>query len=183
MRGMALKLFRTTGYSTLLMPGETRLARHPGWVVLAVSAWIAIACNVALWRLPADGGLRGAVAASLLLGGASGFVLSLLGWRRTLRLAASVLLLAAALFACGLWVQDLPVSSLWQQRPRGLLPTWPNFMRWQALALVVVLALVPIVWVWNVAMRRLPGPDQLQSNLLGAVLAALVFGAGLFLLA
>jgi hypothetical protein len=27
---MALKLFRSTGHSTLLMPGETRLAPHPG---------------------------------------------------------------------------------------------------------------------------------------------------------
>lgn len=181
---MALKLFRTTGYSTILMPGEARQAMHPGWLVLAASLWIGLACNVAVWRLvgtPSPHELRNALSTTCLLGGGSGVTLSLLGWRRTLKLAVTLLLLAASLLACGLWVQELPIDSLWQQRPRGLLPAWPNFLRWQVLVLVGVLAVVPMVWVWNVSVRRLPGPAQLQSNIFGALVSALVFGAGLFL--
>jgi lipid A ethanolaminephosphotransferase len=165
------------------MPGEARLAMHPAWLVLLASLWIGLACNAGVWRLAVGGGSPRAVAATAaLLAGGSGVILSLLGWRRTLKLAVTVLLIVAALFACGLWVQDLPVQNLWQQRPRALLPPWPNFLRWELLVLLLVLAVVPIVWLWNLQLRRLPGPAQLQSNISGALLGALVFGAGLALL-
>lgn len=181
---MALRLFHPTGYDTLLPPRQARQGTHPAWLVLAVSLWIGLACNVAVWRLAADGfaGLRSLLATSALLAGGSGIVLSLLGWRRTLRVACTVVLLVAALLACGIWVQELPPESLWQQRPRSLLPAWPNFMRWQVPVLLLVLALLPIVGVWNVALRRLPAPQQLQSNIVGVLLAALVLGVGLVLL-
>lgn len=182
---MALRLFRTTGYSTLLMPGEARLAMHPAWLVLATSLWLGIACNVALWRLAAgpERDFRLGAASVLLIAGGSFALLSLLGWRRTLKMASTLLLLAGALAACGLWVQGLPFETLWQQRPRGLLPGWASFLRWQVPTLMLLLAVVPIVWVWNVQLRRLPGPAQLQVNVTGAVVGAIAFAAGLVLLA
>src|SRR4051812_19481411 len=219
---MALKLFRTTGYSTLLMPGEERQSVHPGWLVAVASLWIALACNAGLWRLlAAPGTLRAALATAALLGGGSGVILSLLGWRRTIRLAITAMVAGAALVACGLWVQGLPIETLWQQRPRTLLPPWPppparvagaawvpcglgvrglpietlwqqrprtllppwpTFMGWQVPTLMLVLAVVPIVWVWYLPLRRLRGPEQLQANISGALLGALVFGAGLVFL-
>jgi len=180
---MALKLFRTTGYSTLLMPGEQRQSLHPGWLVAMASLWIAIACNAGLWRLPgAPETLRSVLATTLLLGGGSGAILSLMGWRRTIRLAITLMIAAAALVACGLWVQDLPIETLWQQRPRTLLPPWPSFMGWQVPTLMLVLAVVPIVWVWNLPLRRLRGPEQLQANVSGAILGAVLFGAGAMLI-
>ena len=85
---MRLKLFRATGYSTLLMPGEVRTSPHPGWLVLAVSLWVGLACNVALWRQVAGSPLAAGWPATLLLAafvtGAGICVLSLLAWRRTL---------------------------------------------------------------------------------------------------
>jgi hypothetical protein len=48
--------------------------------------------------------------------------------------------------------------------------------------MILVLAVVPIVWMWNHPVRRLTGQDQMQSNISGMFVAALVFGAGLFLL-
>lgn len=181
---MALRLFRTTGYSTLLMPGETRLATHPLWLVLATSAWLALPCNVAVWRLLAGHATdaRFAAATVALIGGGSFALLSLLAWRRTLKLSATLLLLAGALAACGLWVQGLPVESVWQQRPRALLPGWASFVGWQVPALMLVLAVLPTVWLWHVPLRRLPGPMQLQANLTGIVLGAMVFSGGLALL-
>ena len=74
------------------------------------------------------------------------------------------------------------METLWQGPPRVLLPAWTSFMRWQVLALVAALAVVPIVWLWNHAVRRMPGPRQLQSNITGFLIAALLFGVGLFLL-
>lgn len=181
---MALRLFRTTGYSTLLMPGEARLAMHPAWLVLATSLWLALACNVGLWRLGADPGadLRLALASVLQIGGGSFALLSLFGWRRTLKLTATILLLAGALAACGLLSQALPLEALWQQRPRALLPGWASFMRWQVPALMLLLAVLPIVWIWHVQVRRLPGPAQLRTNLLGAIGGGVVLAAGWLLL-
>lgn len=179
---MALRLFRTTGYSTLLMPGETRVATHPSVVVLWASLWLGLACNVAVWRLLGGHAVqwRAVMASVLLIGGACGVVFSLLGWRRTLKPAVTVALIAGALAACGLWVQKLPIETVWQGPPRALLPSWADFMRWQVLVLVLVLAVVPIVWLWNAQVRRLPGPKQLRTNLAGALLAAAVFAGGLF---
>lgn len=174
---MALKLFRHTGHNTLLMPGETRLAPHPGWMVLAASLWLGLACNVALWRAVTSGDaheLLAAVKVAGLVAGGSGAILSLLGWRRTLKPAVTLFLLAGAAAACGIWVQGLPVDALWNQRPRSLLPSWTSFLRWQVPALFAVLALLPIVWAWNQRLRRLPGPQQLNANLTGAGMAAIV---------
>lgn len=179
---MALKLFRSTGYSTLLMPGEARLAMHPGWLVLATSLWLGLACNVALWR-ELSGSAMGTGLATALLGGAvvagaSGALLSLLGWRRTLKPAITVLLFLGALLAGGMWAQALPVDGgLWGVRPRALMPGWASLLRWQVPALLVGLALLPSIWVWRVNVRRLPGPAQLRANLAGAVAGAAVAAA------
>lgn len=180
---MALRLFRTTGYSTILMPGESHVPAHPAALVLWVSLWLGLACNVAVWRWIA-GSIDGRIAlgSCLLIAGASGTVISLLGWRRTLKPALTLALVAGALAAAGLWTQRLPVETLWQGPLRTLLPAWTSFMRWDTLALVAVLAVVPIVWLWHKPVRRVSGPRQLQSNITGSLLAALAFGAGLFLL-
>jgi lipid A ethanolaminephosphotransferase len=181
MSGMALKLFRSTGYSSLRMPGESRLATHPSWLVFGTSLWLGLACNVGLWRLLGGTApdVRNALASVLLLAGANGVFLSVFGWRRTIRFAVTVALLAGALVACGLWSQQLPIETLWHGPSRSLLPAWASFLRWQVLLLVLVLAVVPIVWVWNHSLRRLSGPAQLKASLTGVVIAAVVFVAGL----
>ena len=178
---MPLKLFRSTGYSSLLMPGESRMATHPSWLVFGASLWLAVACNVGVWRLLGGtaSDVRSALASVLLLAGANGIFLNLFGWRRTVRFAITVALLAGALVACGLWSQQLPVESLWHGPSRSLLPAWASFLRWQVLALILVLAVVPIVWVWNHALRRMSVQAQLKANLAGAVLSAVVFVGGL----
>ena len=181
MSGMPLKLFRSTGYSSLLVPGESRMATHPSWLVFGASLWLAIACNVGVWRLLAGtaSDVRSALASVLLLAGANGIFLNVFGWRGTIRFAITVALLVGALTACGLWSQQLPIEILWHGPSRSLLPAWASFLRWQVLALIVVLALVPIVWVWNQPLRRMSGPSQLKANLGGAVFSAIVFVAGL----
>jgi hypothetical protein len=178
---MALRLFRTTGYSTLLMPGESRVRPHPARLVLWGSLWLALAGNVGVWRLLLlrTDDWRSAMTSVLLIGGASGAILSLLGWRRTLKPALTLALIAGVLIADGLWSRQLPVEALWKGPPGTWLPAWASFLRWQAWGLVLVLAVLPIVWVWNAQARRLSGPAQLRSNFWGAVLGALVFGLGM----
>jgi len=185
---MSLKLFRSTGYSSLLAPGESRVAMHPAWLVLATSLWIGLGCNVALWRAlagsaEASPGLAWALSAGACAAAAVGVVLSLMGWRRTLKPVASALLVLAALGACGVWVQSVPVDAgFLSQRPSGLLPTWSSFLRWQVPALFIGLGIVPVLWLWSTHPRRLSGPDQLRSNVAGMVIGGLVLVASAWLL-
>lgn len=170
---MSLKLFRSTGYSSILAPGESRIATHPGWLVVAVSLWLGFACNVALWRAlgsaNASPGLGRALLAGTFIAAACATLLSLLGWRRTLKRTATALLLVGALAAASIWVQGRPLNGdLVAAGLRGLLlPSWPGLLRWQFPALLVGLGLVPMAWVWQLQVRRLPGPQQLAANVTG----------------
>ena len=185
---MSLKLFRSTGFSSILSPGETRQAMHPRWIVLGASAWAGFACNVALWRglwaLPAGAGLGHALALGTFIAAACCVVLSLLGWRTTLKPAATLVLLLAALSATAIWGQGLPLDAgVADQRLASLvLPSWASLLRWQVSVLLVVLAMAPMVWVWNSKVRRLPGPEQLGSNIMGMMSGGALLVASGFLL-
>ena len=185
---MALKLFRSTGYSSILAPGETHVAKHPGWLVLAVSLWAGFVCNVLLWRavaaLPGTAAaLPHAVALGAFIAAACALFLSVLGWRKTLKPAATLVLFLAGLSACAIWSQGLPLTSIAEVHlPRMFMPSWASLLRWQVALLLVVLAVLPTVWAWNTPVRRLPGPAQLSANLQGMLAAALMLGIFGFLL-
>jgi glucan phosphoethanolaminetransferase (alkaline phosphatase superfamily) len=185
---MALKLFRSTGYSSILSPGETRMPAHPAWMIATISLWAGFACNVALWRALSDTPLDGpallrATLIGLLVAGVCGVVLNLLGWRKTLKPAATAVVLLAALTATAIWTQGIPVDAhLLDRRASSLLPNWADLMRWQVLAALGALGLAPLVWLWHTAVRRLPGPRQLAVNLKGAAVSALLVVATAMLL-
>ena len=185
----SLKLFRSTGFSSILTAGEARDAVHPSWIVLATSLWIGFACNVALWReLSASvldvGGLGLALAMGTFIAACVAVTLSLLGWRATLKPAATLLLLMAALSAVSIWGQALPVDASLADRKIStfLVPPWALLLRWQVCALLALLAVVPTVWVWQVQMRKFSGPRQLNVNLLGALVSAAVLAGSGFML-
>ena len=174
---MSLKLFRSTGYSSILAPGESRIATHPGWLVVAVSLWLGFACNVALWRAVRGSvggatGLGHALLAGAFIASGCLAVLSLFGWRRTLKHTATVLLLLAALAAASLWVQGRPLDAqLFEQGLSSvLLPGWPGLLRWQFPVLLLGVGLAPMLWVWQLQVRRLPGPQQLACNVTGVLI-------------
>lgn len=184
---MSLKLFRSTGYESILSPGETRKSWHPGWIITGISAWAGFACNVALWRQLQAGdavGLAWAFALGAFVAAVCAAVLSLLGWRKTLKPAATLILFVAALTACAIWGQGLDVDAgLMQKRLSSLiLPSWASFLRWEVSVLLVVLALAPAIWLWNAQVRRLPGPQQLSINLVGILLASILVAASGLLL-
>ncbi len=188
MRRMALKLFRSTGYSSILMAGETRLALHPFWMILAVSAWTGFACNVALWRQLSGSahatGLRPAIALALFVAGASVTVISFCGWRKTIKPIATLAVFIAALAACSIWSDGLRIDAalLAHGMARVLVPSWASLLRWQFFALLALLALVPMVWLWQTPLRRLPAHQQRNVNMGGLLIGAAVMSAGGWLL-
>lgn len=183
---MSLKLFRSTGYHSILTPGETRLALHPGWAVASAAGWIGFACNVWLWHALATGGsgLLPALALAAGITGAAACLLSLFGWRRTFKPVATAVLLLAALMAGGAWVNGVPAQALADDtfRLASMLPPWAALFRWQVPTLLVVLGLLPVLWLWNLQLRRLSGPAQMGANLWGMVGWGLLAAAGFFLL-
>ncbi len=184
---MSLKLFRSTGYSSILSAGETRVAMHPGWMILLTSVWAGFACNAALWRalfLRGGAGLGQALATGTFLACASAVALSVLGWRKTLKPAATLILFLAALSASTAWVQAMPADSgLAQLRLAGLaLPSWGGLLHWQAWAALTVLALLPAMWVSKTRVRRLPGDQQLSVNAIGSLTAGALLALSGFLL-
>jgi glucan phosphoethanolaminetransferase (alkaline phosphatase superfamily) len=186
MPAMALKLFRSTGYSSILAPGETRLPMHPAWMLLAVSLWCGFVCNVAMWRgLRGSGSLQHGVLVGAVVTAACLFVLSLFGWRKTLKPVAVVVLALAALASSTIWGQAWPVDASLLGRPPSTIfvPPWPDLLRWQVCATLVGLALVPAIWVIQKPVRRLGGPQQLRVNMLGIAVAIAVFVASAYLLA
>lgn len=185
---MGLKLFHETGFSSILGPGETRVGLHPAWLILAVSLWVGFAANVALWRAIAGTdrttGLGQALAIGLLIAGSAAAALSLLGWRKTLKPAAILVLVVAALAAASVWSQALPVdATLLSRKPSTLLvPSWPTLLRWQVPAALAGLALVPGIWVWRRQLRRVSLGQQLGINLLGVLTGLGVAAASAFVL-
>jgi glucan phosphoethanolaminetransferase (alkaline phosphatase superfamily) len=180
---MSLKLFRHTDYAqSILSPGETRFALHPGWAVLALSVWVGFVCNPWFWHALASGSDLGrAVMLGAVIAGGAAFLLSLFGWRRTFKTVATFMLLAAALLAAGAWTQGVTLASVLEsQRAAFVLPTWASFFGWQVPVLLGLLGFLPMLWVWNAHLRRLTGSKQLAANITGMVLAAVVIGGALF---
>jgi glucan phosphoethanolaminetransferase (alkaline phosphatase superfamily) len=177
--GMSLKLFRSTGYSSILTAGETRLAMHPGWMILATSIWVGFACNVVLWRqlrAQFSSSLGQALATGVFAAAACAVVLSILGWRKTLKPAATLILFLAALAVCAAWEQPAAKDRLL------MLPSWNGLLQWQAWATLAGLALLPAIWVCKTRLRRLPGNEQLSANLACIFAAATVLAVSGFAL-
>ena len=162
---MRLKLFRSTGYASVFGPGETRIATHPGWVMLATCVWMAMACNAPLGLAlldrahPVD-----AFAFALLAGGIAAVVLGLLAWGNALKLLVLLLLVAGAWVATWTWL-------------RG--PVLP----WQLVATVPVLALLPWAWLRQMPVKRLSGARQLRVNLLALLLGTAACAAAWWIVA
>jgi lipid A ethanolaminephosphotransferase len=159
------------------------------FLVAGASAWMATAGNAALWRelqtlgiAQAQGGwlltltLAGMVAAALYA------LLSLFAWRRVLKPAIVLLLLATAAGAHFMWTYRVVIDSAmatntlqtdWHEA-RALLT--PRFA-----AAVLVGAVLPSWLVWRVGVDHRPWKQQALRNLAGLA-AGIAVIAGLILL-
>lgn len=165
---MALKLFRTTQYSSSSLFTHTRPAAGtwPVMLVLGSGLWLAVLGNVALWRAVAHGAEGGGIVMGLMLGaGIAAFncaILSVFAWRRLLKLAVTVLFLLAA---AGTWFLLADTAG-----PAELKP----WAAWQRGLAVLVVAVVPMLWIWRRPVRLISGRRQLISNVVVLALSLAV---------
>ena len=162
---MGLKLFRTTGFATLPVgaaPTGQSAVRPPVLLVLA-SIWIASVCNLALWReftrLPELANTRGvlfAVALGVVIAATTCALLSLFAWRWTMKPVISLFLLAAAfgsyfMMAYGVVIDPTMMVNVLQTDPRET----RDLLNWRMGLSVLLLAVLPMLWLWRQPMPRI----------------------------
>ena len=169
---------------------RTGRTRHPAWLVLIYSLWIATVCNIALWRewsrMPELQNLRG-------LGVGAGFtvtitaamvvVFSLLNWRWTLKPAITLTLFAAAfgahfMLSYGVVIDTTMLVNALQTDMRET----RDLVNAQMLVTVLVMAILPTVWLWRQRPLRRSALRQIVGNLLTAALALGVLVGSLLLI-
>lgn len=169
---------------------RTGRTRHPAWLVLIYSLWIATVCNIPLWRewsrMPELQSLRGlAVGAGFAITIAAAMVLlfSLLNWRWTLKPAITLSLFAAAFGAHFMLSYGVVIDStmLVNALETDLRET-RDLVNTQMLLTVLVMAVVPTVWLWRQRSPRRSALRQIGGNLLTAVLALGVVVGSLLLI-
>lgn len=155
---------------------------RPSSLILLVSAWLALAGNLPLWRtiwsLPELAGWRGTLFAAgmaVWIVAALTLLLSLLAWKGVLKPALLLLLLTAAsssyfMQQYGVVIDATMLANVANTDVREV----RDLMSWSLLLSIGLIALLPGWWLLrqSVAVRRF-GPQALR-NLVGAVVALLV---------
>ena len=159
--------------------------RHPAGVVLWISVWMSVVCNVPLWRelahLPGHGSLRSWVfmlAFMVLVTAGNAALLSLLAWRWTLKPAAALLVLMAALgayfmLAYGIAIDASMLTNVLQTDVKEA----GDLLNWRLPLTVGALALPPLLWLARQPVRALPPLRQVLHNA-GLLLAAVLVAVG-----
>ena len=166
------------------LPKSTPRVLHPAWVVVFISAWLATACNVPLWRevaqLPGQGSLRGwgfAIAFAVIGAAGTAALLSLLAWRWTLKPAATLLVVMAAfgayfMLAYGVAIDASMLTNVLQTDVHEA----GDLLNGRMLGTVLALAVPPLWWLLRRPVRRLSTLRHIAHNglLLAGAIAVIV---------
>ena len=174
-----------------LKPGRAGPAgRHPLWLVLWASVWMATAGNVALWReLMQLGLLQGArgvlfgLAVGVLLTALVSVVATLFAWRGTLKPVLTLLLLASAvtthfMFTYRIVLDTSMVTNVLQTHPGEAV----DLLNLRLAGTVLLLGVLPALWLWRTPVRPVAVARRVLHNL-GAVLLCFAVAAAAVLAA
>lgn len=145
---------------------------RPLWLVVLASLWIATVCNVALWRelsrlpsLTSSQAVVISIALALVITLATTALLSLLAWRWTLKPAITLFLLSASfgayfMMTYGVVIDKTMMINTLQTDVRET----RDLLNWRLLATVLVLAVLPMIFVWRQKVRRVDAARQVLTN-------------------
>jgi lipid A ethanolaminephosphotransferase len=163
-------------------PPPRRFALDALAIALLASTWIATLSNWPLWRslssLPEMASGRGMlfIAGFCLAVGALTFaVLSLFAWRHSVKAVVALFLLSAAVGAhfmgtYGVVIDPTMMVNVLQTDPREV----RDLMSFRLLASVMLLAILPLWWLWRVPVNPRPLLRQAMRNAIGLVVAVAV---------
>jgi lipid A ethanolaminephosphotransferase len=169
----------------MLLDRFTHPHRSPITLVVIASLWLGVLGNLALWRnlinLPDLTGWHGVLfglAFALIISSFVAALLFLLTWRITLKPAISLLLLLSAfathyMMMYGIVVDTPMLINVLQTDTREA----RDQMSWRLLFTVLMLAVLPIIWVWRQPTKYPRLGKQVRHNL-GLVIASLSVAFG-----
>ena len=155
---------------------------HPSWLIVLASVWLATLGNWALWqelvRLPEMNDLRAlwfGGSFALLITALTGMLMSILCWRWTLKPVISIFLISAAvggyfMLSYGVVIDSTMMVNVMQTDLRES----RDLTSWKMLLTVLGFAVLPMVWLWRVQVKRVSLLRQIAHN-------ALLFVAGIAL--
>ncbi|HMC15671.1 MAG TPA: phosphoethanolamine--lipid A transferase [Albitalea sp.] len=165
-------------------PTSNRLALNPLSVAVLVASWIALFANWPLWRalavLPEMASLRGALFIAgfgVMVAAVTTALLALFAWRWTLKPVAALLLIAAAFGAhfmgtYGVVIDPTMMVNVLQTN----VGETRDLLSLRLLVSVLLLAGLPLLWLWRVPLHSKRFLPQLGRNA-AAIVAALVLAA------
>ena len=179
---MFLKLFGTKKFtapqalSTSRLDFERDNARgiHPNWLIILASVWLATLGNWALWqelaRLPEMNDLRAlwfAGAFALLIMALTAMLMSIVCWRWTLKPVISIFLISAAvggyfMLSYGVVIDSTMMVNVMQTDLRES----RDLTSWKMLLAVLGFAVLPMVWLWRVQVKRVSVLRHIAHNIL-----------------
>lgn len=154
-------------------------ARHPAWVALLGSLWLASAGNYALWQqvhqLPEVNGLRGlafTLGFGLIITCALTSLLSLFNWGKLLKPVLTVFFFSAAsgayfMMSYGIVIDSTMITNVIQTDTKEAL----DLFNWRMLVSFAILGLLPAWVLWKTPLKSLRVGQQLLGNALMAVLS------------
>lgn len=155
---------------------------HPSWLIVLASVWLATLGNWALWqelaRLPEMNDLRAlwfGGSFALLIAALTGMLMSILCWRWTLKPVISLFLFSAAvggyfMLSYGVVIDSTMMINVMQTDLRES----RDLTSWKMLLTVLGFAVLPMLWLWRVRVKRVSLLRQFAHN-------ALLFVAGVAL--
>ena len=162
-------------------------ARHPAWVALLGSLWLASAGNYALWQqvhqLPEVKGLRGlafTLGFGLIITCAITSLLSLFNWGKLLKPVLTVFFFSAAsgayfMMSYGIVIDSTMITNVIQTDTKEAL----DLFNWRMLISFAILGLLPAWILWKTPLKSLRVGQQLLGNALMAVLSIAILLASL----
>ena len=197
---MGLKLFRSTGHSSLL---DTRTAaawqkrspgllghsqgRNPLIIWLMVSLWTATMGNWALWRglsrvgqMSSLGDYAFVLAFVLIITGALCLLGGLLAWQRSVKPVLTLLLISTALgmhfmLTYGVVIDTTMITNVLQTDPRET----RDLLNLRMLVTLLIVAGIPCIWLWRQQVQRITVPQQIMRNIMFILASAVVIAVAL----
>ena len=168
-------------------PETTRKGWHPLALTALTSLWLVSAANIALWQqlhaLPEVSGLRGLLfclgTGAMIFGLLQG-LLSLLNWQHLLKPVLGLMLVSAAsgayfMMSYGIVIDASMIVNVLQTDPREA----ADLLNWRLLATLLVLAVLPLWWLWRLPVRPLGWGRRALGNAASLLLSVLLVVASL----
>jgi len=159
----------------LFPPGNRPSSWNPLTLALLASLWIALLANWPLWRalhaLPEMQGGRGALfiaAFGVIVAGLTALVLTLAAWRWSIKLAIGIFLFAAAFGAHFMGTYNVVIdSSMMTNVLQTDMRETRDLLSLRMALTVLVLAVLPMAWLWRRPLQAPGAWRQLGRNALG----------------